>query len=77
MPNGKPGDHPYTDVVVHGRTVFGPPIDDLIRQVAASGGCPPDVRMLLLDHEPHFGTPDREKVEVALRRLLAQRGQGA
>jgi hypothetical protein len=22
MPNGKPGDHPYTDIVIHGRDVY-------------------------------------------------------
>jgi hypothetical protein len=35
MPNGKPGDHPLTDIVVHGHAVFGAPYDDLIRQIEA------------------------------------------
>jgi hypothetical protein len=34
MPNGKPGDHPLTDIVVHRSTVFGAPYDDLIREIA-------------------------------------------
>jgi hypothetical protein len=33
MPNGRPGDHPYTDIVVHGRRVYSPAIDDLVREV--------------------------------------------
>ena len=34
MPNGKPGDHPYTDIVVHRRSVYSPRVDDLVRRVA-------------------------------------------
>lgn len=33
MPNGKPGDHPITDIVVHRSRVFGEPFDDLIREI--------------------------------------------
>ena len=33
MPNGKPGDHPITDIVAHGATVFTPEIDGLIRDL--------------------------------------------
>ncbi len=36
--NGKPGDHPYTDVVVHQLDVYGPYFDALIREVDALGG---------------------------------------
>ena len=43
MPNGKPGDHPYTDVVLHGMSVFGPVIDGLIHRVAETGGADDDV----------------------------------
>jgi hypothetical protein len=38
MANGRPGDHPLTDVLRHGRAVFGPEVDGLIREVAALGG---------------------------------------
>jgi hypothetical protein len=34
MPNGKPGDHPLTDIVVHGLSVFSPEIDELVRRLA-------------------------------------------
>jgi hypothetical protein len=38
MPNGKPGDHPLTDIVVHRMTVFGPVIDDLVRELSQKLG---------------------------------------
>jgi hypothetical protein len=37
MPNGKPGDHPLTDIVVHRTEVFGDRIDTLIRELDAQG----------------------------------------
>lgn len=36
MPNGKPGDHPYTDIVVHGLDVFGEEIDSTVRRLDGS-----------------------------------------
>ena len=34
MPNGKPGDHPLTDIFVHKSEVYGREADDLIRKIA-------------------------------------------
>jgi hypothetical protein len=34
MPNGKPGDHPLTDILVHNLKVYGQEADDLIRKIA-------------------------------------------
>ena len=34
MPNGKPGDHPYTDIVTHGRNVYSPKAASLVREIA-------------------------------------------
>jgi hypothetical protein len=34
MPNGKPGDHPLTDILVHKLKVYGLEADDLIRKIA-------------------------------------------
>jgi hypothetical protein len=31
--NGKPGDHPITDIMVHHRSVFGDPLDTQLRQM--------------------------------------------
>lgn len=33
MPNGKPGDHPLTDIVVHGMAVYGSEADALILKI--------------------------------------------
>ena len=33
MPNGAPGDSPYTDIVVHKRAVFSAKADDLVREI--------------------------------------------
>jgi hypothetical protein len=38
MPNGKPGDHPLTDLLVHGVPVFNPRVDALVREIAGLGG---------------------------------------
>lgn len=34
MPNGKPGDHPLTDILVHNLDVYGKEASELIRQIA-------------------------------------------
>jgi hypothetical protein len=34
MPNGKPGDHPLTDILIHKVKVYGDEADDLIRKIA-------------------------------------------
>ena len=34
MPNGKPGDHPLTDIFAHNIEVYGSEADDLIRKIA-------------------------------------------
>jgi hypothetical protein len=33
MPNGKPHDHPLTDILVHGLETYGVEADELIRQI--------------------------------------------
>ncbi len=37
MPNGKPGDHPYTDIVLHRTDVYGREIDELVREIDRTG----------------------------------------
>jgi hypothetical protein len=34
MPNGKPGDHPLTDILVHNLETYGEEADDLIRGIS-------------------------------------------
>ena len=34
MANGKPGDHPLTDILIYGREIYGKEADALIRKIA-------------------------------------------
>ena len=34
MPNGKPGDHPFTDILHYGRSEFGEPVDSLVKELS-------------------------------------------
>jgi len=36
--NGKPGDHPLTDILIHKRVAFSPQIDSLIVRIIDLGG---------------------------------------
>src|SRR5688500_13084656 len=38
MPNGKVGDHPFTDIVIHGRRVYSERADALVREIDELGG---------------------------------------
>jgi len=33
VPNGKPGDNPLTDLIVHGSHPFPPDVEDLLRRI--------------------------------------------
>ncbi len=33
MPNGKPGDHPLTDIILHNYSTYGSEIDSLIKEI--------------------------------------------
>ncbi len=35
MANGRPGDHPFTDIVVHNREVYGAEVTTLIKRIVA------------------------------------------
>jgi hypothetical protein len=37
-PNGKPGDHPVTDLLHWNTTVYGEPVDSLLREILELGG---------------------------------------
>jgi hypothetical protein len=74
VPNGKPGDHPLTDIVVHGLEVFGDSADALIREILDLGGEAELVRRFdLLRLDPRFaavGTPPEDVDLEALARDL-------
>jgi hypothetical protein len=76
MPNGKPGDHPYSDIIVHGSSAdYGDEVPDLVRAMAKKPGFPEvrdEVGDLLLDLWP-LGRGDRrhQLIQEALHRLQA------
>ena len=65
MPNGKPGDHPLTDIVVHRRRVYSQTADALVIEIVELGGQREIADMLLSEYN-NFGRPDIEKLERVL-----------
>jgi hypothetical protein len=54
MANGRPGDHPYTDVIHHGSAVFGEEIDNLLREIHRRWGLLKEVEELTWDNDPRW-----------------------
>lgn len=67
MPNGRPGDHPVTDIVHHRLPVFTPEADELIRQIVAMGG------QAELEREINLGGYTLSDADVARLRALHDR----
>ena len=74
MPNGKPGDHPLTDILHYGSSEFGDPVDRLVRELSEHpdwGRVRDEVSTLLWDNSPHWLNALEHGREVALNALLA------
>jgi hypothetical protein len=71
MPNGKPGDHPYTDIVVHGHDVYSRRASDLVREIArlADEKTRRELSDLLWYEYNDFAKPDVAKLERVLTEL--------
>jgi hypothetical protein len=54
MPNGKPGDHPLTDVIIHGLPVYSPKANGLVREIGRLGGRKEIEEMLLTRYNTFF-----------------------
>jgi hypothetical protein len=65
MPNGKMGDHPLTDIIIHGSRVYSERADGLIRKIVELGGRDRIADMLLRDFND-FGKPDVPRLEQIL-----------
>ena len=69
--NGKPGDHPVTDICVHGLSVFSPKADALVREIGKVGGMP-----RLYELVDWFNPPPildlEQQLEIAHDRLRAK-----
>lgn len=73
MPNGKPGDHPLTDILIHGFPVFGPELDDLIREIDDLGGSETLAKEInLIDFDPRLGPEALDPGDLR-RRLITIR----
>lgn len=70
MPSGKPGDHPYTDIVLHGLDIYSERAAMLVREIASlvdDTGRRQLADLLLADYN-EFAHPDIRELE----RVLAQ-----
>ena len=71
MPNGKPGDHPWTDIIIHQRRVYSPTADQLIREIAeiATDAEQRALADRLLGEYSEFFNPDIVRLERELTEL--------
>lgn len=71
MPNGKPGDHPLTDIVVHRLPVYSAAIDRMIRDIVDLGGreAIADLLLFQFNNRDH---PDLARLEAILRPIRAE-----
>ena len=79
MANGKPGDHPLTDILHYGSSEYGEPVDGLVKELARHPGFAAvrsEVADLLLDCSPIGKHGDRAAfMAKALERLQAIKAQ--
>ncbi len=71
MPNGKHGDHPFTDIIIHGRNVYSPRAANLVREIAKL--CDDKAQRKLADllffEYNEFDNPDVKKLEAVLTEM--------
>ena len=71
MPNGKPGDNPYTDIIVHGIDSYSPNVARLVREISKLGDeatCNKLADTLFLEYN-EFASPNISKLERYLTNL--------
>ena len=71
MPNGKPGDHPYTDIVIHGARVYSEKADALVREIHEMGGRD-EIADLLWQEFNVFENPDVTRLERVLTKIRSR-----
>jgi hypothetical protein len=71
MPNGKPGDHPLTDILIHDRNIYSPLARDLVREIAtlADEKTRRELGELLYTKYNEYNKPDIVKLEAYLTGL--------
>jgi hypothetical protein len=72
MPNGKIGDHPLTDILIHDRIVYSERATELIRKVVALADDKTERELSdrLLSVFNEYSGPDVNKLEAELESLL-------
>jgi hypothetical protein len=71
MPNGKPGDHPYTDIVLHRQDIYSPRAASLVREIAKltdDRGRDQLANLLITEYDT-FSRPDVAKLERVLTEM--------
>lgn len=73
MPNGKPGDHPYTDIVLHDAEILTETIREIVREVDDYGetGAKDRAGSVLLPSLRDASEEEVERLEHELRSLRA------
>ncbi len=68
MPNGKPADHPYTDIVTHGQNVHSSRAANLLREIAKLSDDKARRKLadLLFSDYNEFSRTDVTKLETVL-----------
>ena len=71
MPNGRPGDHPYTDIVIHGHTMFSSKVTEIVEAVDDVGprSAKQEVRTLLWITPKNSSDEEVKRLEEALERI--------
>jgi hypothetical protein len=74
MPNGKPGDHPLTDIVIHGRRVYSEAADTLVRAIVKLTSREERDRLadLLFQEYNDVDNPHVAELELRLTAMLAE-----
>ena len=78
MPNWKIGDHPFTDIIIHGREIYSSQVRALVREIAslADEKTRHELADMLMHDFNEFDNPDVPKLERVLTtmrdRLLAE-----
>jgi hypothetical protein len=65
MPNGKPGDHPISDLMVHHIAVYGEPLDTQLRQL----GELMSYQRLCDWFQQHWATPAQQLQPLVVKKL--------
>jgi hypothetical protein len=79
VPNGRPGDNPYDDIIHHGGSEYGEPVDGLVRELSKMPGfanVSGEVASILWEHSPMHRQKEKPKLVAAVLEKLQSVKQG-